>query len=327
MIGGLLGTAAAVGYAELMILGLKLWWNRAVGTQSLSVYILPATLAIGFVSSVVVAVLAVLWGLRQLKLLSPRELLNGATVPILTVAQQRRRGRRSLVIGLALFAVALLMLAAALTGRFSQGEAFEGLSWGVVLFFLVGISLLIAGVMLIAGTLEGEHSAAVHGRGAAGVARLGLRNTARHRQRSTASISLIAAATFVIVAVAAGRRNPAVETPELNSGNGGFRLVAQSTEPILPDLNTPSGRSNLQLSAPAGSPDASLLSGSKFFAFRLRPGEDASCLNVYQTRLPTILGVPKALIDRGGFRFIGACVKPLDAPGTNGNRRHRPRFR
>ncbi len=327
VIGGLLGTAAAVGYAELMILGLKLWWNRAVGTQSLSVYILPATLAIGFVSSVVVAVLAVLWGLRQLKLLSPRELLNGATVPILTVAQQRRRGRRSLVIGLALFAVALLMLAAALTGRFSQGEAFEGLSWGVVLFFLVGISLLIAGVMLIAGTLEGEHSAAVHGRGAAGVARLGLRNTARHRQRSTASISLIAAATFVIVAVAAGRRNPAVETPELNSGNGGFRLVAQSTEPILPDLNTPSGRSNLQLSAPAGSPDASLLSGSKFFAFRLRPGEDASCLNVYQTRLPTILGVPKALIDRGGFRFIGACVKPLDAPGTNGNRRHRPRFR
>ena len=37
------------------------------------------------------------------------------------------------------------------------------------------------------------------------------------------------------------------------------------------------------------------------------PGEDASCLNVYQTRLPTILGVPKSLIDRGGFRFIGAA--------------------
>jgi putative ABC transport system permease protein len=306
VIGGLLGIAAAVGYAELMILGLKLWWNRAVGTQSLSVYIMPATLAIGFVSAVVVAVLAILWGLRQLKLLTPRELLNGATVPILTVAQQRRRGRRSLVIGLALFAVALLILVAVLIGRFAQGEAFEGLSWSVVLFFLVGISLLVAGVMLVAGTLEGDHSAAVNGRGAAGVARLGVRNTARHRQRSTASVSLIAAATFVIVAVAAGRRNPAVETPELNSGNGGFRLVAQSTEPILPDLNTPSGRANLQMSARAGSPDELLLTGSKYFAFRLRPGEDASCLNVYQTRLPTILGVPKSLIDRGGFRFIGA---------------------
>ncbi len=122
----------------------------------------------------------------------------------------------------------------------------------------------------------------------------------------------------MIVAVAAGRGNPAVETPELNSGNGGFRLVAQSTEPILPDLNTPSGRSNLQLSAPAGSPDASLLSGSKFFAFRLRPGEDASCLNVYQTRLPTILGVPKALIARGGFRFIAA---QRQTPGRSWNKR------
>ena len=145
--------------------------------------------------------------------------------------------------------------------------------------------------------------------------------------RSTASISLIAAATFVIVAVAAGRRNPAVETPELNSGNGGFRLVAQSTEPILPDLNTPSGRANLQVTAPPKSADESLLTVPKFFAFRLRPGEDASCLNVYQTRLPTILGVPKSLIDRGGFRFIVQRDKSVDAFGTSVGRRHRPRFR
>jgi putative ABC transport system permease protein len=175
-----------------------------------------------------------------------------------------------------------------------------------VLFFLDGVTLLVGGVMLIAGTLDGEHSAAVRGRGAVGVARLGVRNTARNRQRSTASVSLIAAATFVIVAVAAGRRNPAVETPDLNSGNGGFRLVAESTQPILPDLNTLSGRDKLQVSAPAGSPNAALLADSKYFAFRVRPGEDASCLNVYQTRLPTILGVPKSLVDRGGFRFIGA---------------------
>lgn len=306
VVGGLLGTAAAVGYAELMILGLCLWWNQAVGTQFLSVYIVPSTLAIGFFSSVIVAVLAVLWGLRQLKLLSPRELLSGATEPALSAAKQHRRSQRSLSIGLVLLAAAGLILAAVLTGRVSQGEAFEGLSWNVVLFFLDGIALLVAGVMLIAGTLEGDHSAAVRGHGVIGVARLGVRNTARHRQRSTASVSLIAAATFVIVAVAAGRRNPAVETPELNSGNGGFRLVAQSTQPILPDLNTVSGRDKLQLTAPAGSPDAKLLADSQFFAFRVRPGEDASCLNVYQTRLPTILGVPKALIDRGGFRFIGA---------------------
>src|SRR5262249_3675869 len=152
----------------------------------------------------------------------------------LTVAQQQKRSRRSLVIGVALLAVSVLILIAALSGRLSQGEAFEGLSWSVVLFFLDGIALLIGGIMLVAGTLEGDHSAAAAGQGAAGIARLGMRNTARHRQRSTASVSLIAAATFLIVAVAAGRRNPAVETPDVNSGNGGFRLVGESTQPILP---------------------------------------------------------------------------------------------
>ena len=52
--------------------------------------------------------------------------------------------------------------------------------------------------------------------------RLGIRNASRHRSRSLMTTSLIAAATFVVVAVAAGRKNPAVEAPQMNSGNGGY---------------------------------------------------------------------------------------------------------
>src|SRR5439155_13263687 len=36
---------------------------------------------------------------------------------------------------------------------------------------------------------------------------------------------------------------------------------------------------------------------------RLRGGDDASCLNLYQPRRPRLLGVPPLLIDRGGFHF------------------------
>jgi ABC-type antimicrobial peptide transport system permease subunit len=304
-IGGLLGTAVAIGFAELMVYGLTHWWNQAVGTQSLAVYIVPSTLATGFVFSVIVTSLAVLWGLRQLRALSPRELLSGTTEPEIGAAKQRRRSRRSLTIGAGLLVAAGVLLVGVLTGRL-QGEAFEGLSWGVVLFFLDGVIILVGGIMLIAGLLDGEHSAAVRGRGMTGLARLGVRNTARQRLRSTASVSLIAAATFVIVAVAAGRRNPAVEVPDKNSGNGGFRLVAESTEPMLPDLNTPAGRIALGMKLKPGSPDETLIKDSRFFAFRVKPGENASCLNIYQTRLPTILGVPQSFIERGGFRFIGA---------------------
>jgi putative ABC transport system permease protein len=322
VIGGVLGTAAAVGFAEIMVYGLTHWWTQAVGTQSLAVFIVPTTLATGFAVSAVVTALAILWGLRQLKMLSPRELLGGATEPSLSIAKQRRRSRRSLAIGTGLLVSAGLLLIGVLTGRL-QGEAFEGLSWGVVLFFLDGLLILVGGVMLIAGLLDGDHSAAVRGHGMSGLARLGMRNTARQRQRSTASVALIAAATFVIVAVAAGRRNPAVEVPDKNSGNGGFRLVAESTEPILPDLNTPAGRATLGMKLKAGSPDETLLKDSQFFAFRVKPGENASCLNIYQTRLPTVLGVPKSFIDRGGFRFIGssetnpwALLEKTESDGT-----------
>ena len=213
-----------------------------------------------------------------------------------------------------------------MTGRL-QGEAFEGLSWGIVLFFLDGMIILVGGVMLIAGLLDGEHSAAVRGHGMIGLARLGVRNTARQRQRSTASVALIAAATFVIVAVAAGRRNPAVEQPDKNSGNGGFRLVAESTEPILPDLNTPSGRSALGMRIKPVSPDETLIKEARFFAFRVKPGENASCLNIYQTRLPTVLGA--AVVRRAGRLplYRGERAQSLDAARADRSRRHDPRHR
>src|SRR5205823_4629421 len=51
-----------------------------------------------------------------------------------------------------------------------------------------------------------------------------------------------------------------------------------------------------------------LLSGIEFFAFRLRTGDDASCLNLYKPRdqRMRLLGTPQRLIQRGGFRFAGA---------------------
>jgi hypothetical protein len=39
------------------------------------------------------------------------------------------------------------------------------------------------------------------------------------------------------------------------------------------------------------------------YGVRLRQGEDASCLNLYQPRKPRLLGVPAALVQRDGFHF------------------------
>ena len=77
VLGGLLGVAAAIGYAHLMIHGLKTWWIGAIGTRFLDVYITPMSLVSGFAISVVITLITIWWALRQLKKLSTRDLLSG----------------------------------------------------------------------------------------------------------------------------------------------------------------------------------------------------------------------------------------------------------
>ena len=305
-LGGVVGSGCAVGYAKLMIFALKDpdWWGGAIGTQFLDVYTKPVSLVAGFAISIMVALLALYFALRDLRQLSTRQLLVGDTDAALTdAAQQAHAERRSRwARNGAIFS--LVVLTAGLLGIVPSSEAFSSLSWPMVAFFVVGIVSLTSAMFYLSAWLVGDRRSAVRGRGVTGASRLGFRNAARHRSRSVLSTGLIASATFVIVAVAAGQRNPAVETPDFNSGNGGFSLVAETTAPVLDSLQTPEGRIKLGLSPEPNSEDAALLNQMQVFSFRVRPGENASCLNLYQTTLPTILGVPDELIERGGFRFV-----------------------
>ena len=58
-------------------------------------------------------------------------------------------------------------------------------------------------------------------------------------------------------------------------------------------LNTPDGRFELGFSEKA----SELLSASEIFPFRVLPGEDVSCLNLYQPQKPQILGASDAMLD------------------------------
>jgi putative ABC transport system permease protein len=299
LIGVGLGLAAAVGYAALMMYGLRTWWVGAVGTRFLFLSVHPLTLIFGGIASIVVSLLAILWGLRQARLLSPREQLVGATEssrPSSATATSKARW-----IGLVASALALLLLVASLGGLVPQTEAFGGFSWSVITFFLVGVAALVGTLGLFAWWLAADHATAVRGAGTAALARLGLRNASRSRSRSLLTASLLASATFVIVAVATGQRNPAVEEPVKSSGNGGFTLVAETNQPILYDLNTDFGKAKLGI-------EQYYDAKSTWIApFRVKPGEDASCLNIYRTSTPTILGVSDSVIDEFAkskrFRF------------------------
>lgn len=299
-----LGLVAAVAYASLMIHGLKTWWIGAIGTRFLEVHVVPASLAIGAAIAVVVAGVSVWWGLRSLSRVSPRALLAGVAQPAQTGVQIVGRRRRARVVAAASAGLALLLTVGVVTGLIPAVEAFAGFSWPTIAFFMVGMALLVAGIAAFGAWLDADRSSALRGAGVAGVARLGLRNSARNRSRSLLSTGLIASAAFLIVAIAAGHRNPAAEQPDPQSGNGGFTLVADSAVPVLYDPGTAEGREKLGLDDPAS--QAALQKMGTAIGFRVNPGENASCLNIYQTVQPTILGVPAEMIDRGGFKFIGA---------------------
>ncbi|WP_298861944.1 FtsX-like permease family protein [uncultured Gimesia sp.] len=306
-LGGFLGIIAAIAYAALMLYGLKTWWIGAIGTRFLFLHITPTSLMIGALIAILCSAFVTWRAMAELKQLSIRNLLAGVNASQSdTQLMKRRIGKLYQIC----FALAVILILASATGLVPQLEAFGGISWQMVSFFLVGTLSLIASISFLSSKLRIESALPVKGKGTLALIKLGFRNAGRFRQRSVLTTALIASATFVLVAVAAGHRNPATEIPDKNSGNGGFSLIAESSSPLIYDLNTTDGRAKLLVNIPDDPATQKLLQQMNVIPFRVKPGENASCLNIYQTNVPTILGVPQELIEQGGFKFA-------DTPGKN----------
>lgn len=318
-LGAVFGVLLGILYARVMIHGLTNWWRGAIQTTAIDLYITPTSLTIGAMIAIAGAMVSVWWALRDLRHFEIRDLLAGQTsLPEDQPARYRKSRFKAIVTGV----MATLLVAALTFQLVPSTEAFGGLSWPIVGFFVSGMFLLTTSLFSLGAWLDRPLASSLSGGGWQATARLATRNVTRARRRSVLTVGMIASATFVITTVAAGQRNPAADRPEMFSGNGGFTLVGESASPILYDLNTEEGRKSLQLTPPAGSPDAGLLARTKVFQFRMKPGEDASCVNLFQTTAPTILGVPHSFIERGGFKFAGMSASHpwelLEAPGSNG---------
>ena len=111
-----------------------------------------------------------------------------------------------------------------------------------------------------------------------------LKNAARQPLRSNTCVTTISLACCIIVAVGANRHDAPPETE--------YAFVAEASLPLHHSLNTTDGRLELNFSEK----DSNLLSKSSVFAFRVLPGEDVSCLNLYQPKKPQILGASNALL-------------------------------
>ncbi len=293
LLGGLLGTALGVGYAALMLWGLQTWWVGAVGTAFLHLAVAPMSLEIGFGAGVICGLLSVWLSARHLTRSQPVSLLAGGHGAGLISAspEQNSRGRRWKI---ALAGLASLATAASFLAGFRASVETQA-----ILFNVGGMSALTALLSLLSLALRSGKGSVLKPGDWFPIARLGIRNAARHPGRSLLTVGLVASATFIIVAIAANRGGAGSERIEKNSGNGGFSLMAESDAPIVPDLNSAKGRSELGFPSDA----EPLFARTRIYPLRFNPGQDASCLNLYRPTQPRILGAPENFIDRGGFDF------------------------
>ncbi|MEZ5317544.1 MAG: FtsX-like permease family protein [Vicinamibacterales bacterium] len=290
--GAALGAALAVGWAGLMMFGLRTWWVGAVGTTDLALHVDAASLAIGAAMGVVAAVASIALSVRGLSRHSPRALLTGSALGAAS-APARRSGPIAIVcLGLA--------IALSATSWIGMMPAAGG-------FFGAGALALIGGLAAFRRWLGRRRPGVLGARGTAGLVRLGLENASWRPGRSVTSAALVASAVFLLVSVDAFRKGPdAASGPA--SGTGGFALIGETALPFVHDPSTPEGREALGLSVGASDPD---LAGVTFVAARLRPGEDASCLNLYQPKQPRVVGLPEAFLAMDRFRF-GATLADTD---------------
>ena len=296
MVGSLIGVGGAWIYGSIIMFGLRTWWVEAVGTTELSMHVSWTSLAIGAFAGIATAIICVVISLRSVARLSPRALLTAHTLE--GDRSFTSRSRRVEIAKWILAAAGAMMLVVAFTNR--------GLRTG--LFFAAGATLLAAVLCQVSSSLRARHATPIAGRGGWPLWRLGFRSAAFRPSRSVMSIALIASAAFIIVAVDAFRRGETFVN-DIHSGTGGFALLAQSEVPILSDPNQPAGREALVV-------NAADFSRVKFTRFRLRPGDDASCLNLYRPTAPTIVAPEPGFIERGRFSFASSLAE-TDAERAN----------
>jgi len=286
VLGAAAGAAAGLLYTKAMIYGLATVWQDAVVDSVIHFYAKPATIFAGALEGVAVSLIAIWLTLRKQLRRPARELLGGVRWQFF-MDRRISKGRVGLWV-----AAAAIVGAAVLLWVMGTGES----STVATAFFGAGALLLIAELGVTGALLQvvaGRWSRPVRSLGG-----LGLRNSTRRSGRSLAVVGLLAAGSFLVIAVGANRGDPLAEAQRRDSGTGGFALFGESAIGVLHDLNSDSGRKSLGL-------DGNTLEGVKIVQLRVRDGDDASCFNLNRAQKPRLLGVePELLGERKAFGFI-----------------------
>jgi ABC-type antimicrobial peptide transport system permease subunit len=305
--GAILGAGLAVLYAGGMLKFLaRLWPDNNVGGL-LSLHVHPGNLIVGAVCTVVVAVFAIWLGVRRLVKLPPPALLRGTTTDT-RLSAKPVSAKRSLWIALACAVIGVALLAAGPLGGSADQRAGT--------FFGGGLFLMAAGGLAFRWWLFRPREAVMDG-----LSGLGVRNTTRAASRSLLTVVLLALATFLLVSVESFRKSPDAAFAEKTGGSGGFPLLAEADIPVFHRLDGDRGRGDVltelqkvyqdqegDVGAKVAGAEADLKAAA-VLPFRLKGGDDASCLNLQAAGRPRVIAAPDELLADRRFAFAMSEAK------------------
>jgi hypothetical protein len=181
-------------------------------------------------------------------------------------------------------------------------------------FFGAGSLVLIAGLSFVSAWLARFSGTKQSGAAETGVLftklSLAVRSCARRRKRSLATVAMLACGSFLIVSIGVFRLDANRDATKRDSGTGGFALLGETTLPVVQDLNSTAGRDFFALNEQD-------LPGVNVVPFRVRAGDEASCLNLNRAQKPRLLGVKSEMLkERFAFAKLvdrGFSEKPWEA--------------
>ncbi len=327
--GSLFGVGLGVLYARVMVYGLTTWWVGAVTTPFLTLHIAPLSLLLGFLGGIGMAGLTILWATRNIARVPVKTLLAG-DFKVSRKVVEPEKSKKAKQDKMSFFGlienrnpIAVILFSLVFTSSCSLL-----LAQGVLSFFFVGLSVLITGLAIISLYFDCYE----HGKTPLiSLFAFGNFNVVRNRGRSMLFVGLVASTVFLVLTISAFRLDPeGRETRAHSRGDGFFQFIAETAFPVYHDIDSSAGRDELAIQ----DEQKRYLTehGVEVVSFRVHGGDNAGCLNLYQSASPRILGVPwKTLAERddqrshtGAFAFAKPNKRRKHTQASNWTLLNRP---
>ena len=272
--GILLGLPLGVRYNHLVLDALNSIWNDIVRTAVPTAYLRMQSVIIALLSILLICFLSVWFILRQFS----KEATGNKSKRQHHSIKPKQHGLWG---GLVLIVLAFVVMLWQGIGNEIQPEV----------FFTAGF-LLLPGFLLLFG--YGLRKIILKQANGLSYGHFSTLLTFADQRRNRLTVAFLSIGIFLVLSTGMNRKDLTRGLGEASSGTGGYRFFAESSFPVLYDLNSDEGRFQLGLDG----------SKTRFVQLQVLEGADASCLNLNRVNRPRVLGVDPGDFDhRQAFSF------------------------